>query len=203
MDGPAARAGFQKGDIILRVGDTDITSAKQFDELIAQNSIREDGRACWCVAARTRSSCRCAHARSAEIRRRRGIVHALRARVVPSVRRHARRARTDCGGVRRGSRVDRRRHAIPCSKRVTTNCVPVLVLRWRRVVPLPSRRSHACARRSKRAARHPETASVRHWRPARKKRRPNPVSAKMLGFSPIFKACSAYCPGAPFSLDRH
>ncbi|MEC5405313.1 DegQ family serine endoprotease [Paraburkholderia sp. MPAMCS5] len=32
-DGPAARVGLQKGDIILRVGDTDITSAKQFDEL--------------------------------------------------------------------------------------------------------------------------------------------------------------------------
>jgi serine protease Do len=33
VDGPAARVGLQKGDIILRVGDTDITSAKQFDEL--------------------------------------------------------------------------------------------------------------------------------------------------------------------------
>ncbi|SIT47577.1 putative periplasmic serine endoprotease DegP-like [Paraburkholderia ribeironis] len=32
-DGPAARVGLQKGDIVLRVGDTDITSAKQFDEL--------------------------------------------------------------------------------------------------------------------------------------------------------------------------
>ena len=36
VEGPAARAGFQKGDIILRVGDTDITSAKQFDA-VAQN----------------------------------------------------------------------------------------------------------------------------------------------------------------------
>jgi serine protease Do len=36
VEGPAARAGFQKGDIILRVGDTDITSAKQF-EAVAQN----------------------------------------------------------------------------------------------------------------------------------------------------------------------
>ncbi|WP_118180708.1 DegQ family serine endoprotease [Paraburkholderia phosphatilytica] len=35
VDGPAARAGLQKGDIILRVGDTDITSAKQFDEVTA------------------------------------------------------------------------------------------------------------------------------------------------------------------------
>lgn len=35
-EGPAARAGFQKGDIILRIGDTDITSAKQFDA-VAQN----------------------------------------------------------------------------------------------------------------------------------------------------------------------
>ncbi|WCM18842.1 DegQ family serine endoprotease [Paraburkholderia bryophila] len=34
-DGPAARVGLQKGDIILRVGDTDITSAKQFDDLSA------------------------------------------------------------------------------------------------------------------------------------------------------------------------
>ena len=33
VDGPAARVGLQKGDIVLRVGDTDITSAKQFDEL--------------------------------------------------------------------------------------------------------------------------------------------------------------------------
>ncbi|HKT97032.1 MAG TPA: DegQ family serine endoprotease [Paraburkholderia sp.] len=33
VDGPAARAGLQKGDIILRVGDTDITSAKQFQEV--------------------------------------------------------------------------------------------------------------------------------------------------------------------------
>jgi serine protease Do len=32
-DGQAARVGLQKGDIILRVGDTDITSAKQFDDL--------------------------------------------------------------------------------------------------------------------------------------------------------------------------
>jgi serine protease Do len=36
VEGPAARAGFQKGDIILRIGDTDITSAKQFDA-VAQN----------------------------------------------------------------------------------------------------------------------------------------------------------------------
>jgi len=36
VEGPAARAGFEKGDIILRIGDTDITSAKQFDA-VAQN----------------------------------------------------------------------------------------------------------------------------------------------------------------------
>ncbi|CAH2779342.1 MAG: HtrA protease/chaperone protein [Candidatus Burkholderia crenata] len=36
VEGPAARVGFQKGDIILRIGDTDITSAKQFDA-VAQN----------------------------------------------------------------------------------------------------------------------------------------------------------------------
>ena len=30
---PSLRVGLQKGDIILRVGDTDITSAKQFDDL--------------------------------------------------------------------------------------------------------------------------------------------------------------------------
>ncbi|MFM0009255.1 DegQ family serine endoprotease [Paraburkholderia sediminicola] len=35
VDGPAVRVGLQKGDIVLRVGDTDITSAKQFDELTA------------------------------------------------------------------------------------------------------------------------------------------------------------------------
>ncbi|MCX5543713.1 DegQ family serine endoprotease [Paraburkholderia sp. CNPSo 3076] len=35
VDGPAQRAGLQKGDIILRVGDTDITSAKQFQEVTA------------------------------------------------------------------------------------------------------------------------------------------------------------------------
>jgi serine protease Do len=33
VEGPAARVGLQKGDVILRVGDTDITSAKQFDEI--------------------------------------------------------------------------------------------------------------------------------------------------------------------------
>jgi serine protease Do len=33
VDGPAVRVGLQKGDIVLRVGDTDITSAKQFDDL--------------------------------------------------------------------------------------------------------------------------------------------------------------------------
>ncbi|KMQ80998.1 HtrA protease/chaperone protein [Candidatus Burkholderia pumila] len=36
VEGPAARAGFQKGDIVMRIGDTDITSAKQFQE-VAQN----------------------------------------------------------------------------------------------------------------------------------------------------------------------
>lgn len=35
VDGPAARAGLAKGDLILRVGDTDISSAKQFDEVTA------------------------------------------------------------------------------------------------------------------------------------------------------------------------
>ncbi|MFC0398630.1 DegQ family serine endoprotease [Paraburkholderia rhizosphaerae] len=34
IEGPAARVGLQKGDIILRLGDTDVTSAKQFDELV-------------------------------------------------------------------------------------------------------------------------------------------------------------------------
>jgi serine protease Do len=33
VEGPAARAGFQKGDIVMRIGDTDITSAKQFQEV--------------------------------------------------------------------------------------------------------------------------------------------------------------------------
>jgi serine protease Do len=36
VEGPAARAGFQKGDIVLRIGDTDITSARQF-EAVVQN----------------------------------------------------------------------------------------------------------------------------------------------------------------------
>ncbi|MCG5074612.1 DegQ family serine endoprotease [Paraburkholderia tagetis] len=36
VDGPAARAGLQKGDIILRVGDTDVTSAKQFLEVTSR-----------------------------------------------------------------------------------------------------------------------------------------------------------------------
>ncbi|CAN0619532.1 putative periplasmic serine endoprotease DegP-like [Burkholderia multivorans] len=36
VDGPAARAGLQRGDIVLRVGDTDITSAKQFADVTAQ-----------------------------------------------------------------------------------------------------------------------------------------------------------------------
>ncbi|MEK5768569.1 PDZ domain-containing protein, partial [Acinetobacter schindleri] len=36
VDGPAARAGLQRGDIVLRVGDTDITNAKQFADVTAQ-----------------------------------------------------------------------------------------------------------------------------------------------------------------------
>ena len=35
VDGPAARVGLQKGDLILRVGDTDIANAKQFDDVTA------------------------------------------------------------------------------------------------------------------------------------------------------------------------
>ncbi|WP_206952905.1 DegQ family serine endoprotease [Trinickia acidisoli] len=35
VDGPAARVGLQKGDIILRVGDTDVSSAKQFEQVTA------------------------------------------------------------------------------------------------------------------------------------------------------------------------
>ncbi|WP_341314732.1 DegQ family serine endoprotease [Paraburkholderia sp. IMGN_8] len=35
VDGPAVRVGLQKGDIVLRVGDTDITSAKQFDDVVS------------------------------------------------------------------------------------------------------------------------------------------------------------------------
>jgi serine protease Do len=33
-DGPAARAGIQKGDVILRVGETDITGVRQFDAVV-------------------------------------------------------------------------------------------------------------------------------------------------------------------------
>ncbi|VWD30746.1 peptidase [Burkholderia lata] len=36
VDGPAARAGLLRGDIVLRVGDTDITNAKQFADVTAQ-----------------------------------------------------------------------------------------------------------------------------------------------------------------------
>ncbi|EGD04886.1 serine protease MucD 1 [Burkholderia sp. TJI49] len=36
VDGPASRAGLQRGDIVLRVGDTDITSAKQFADVTSQ-----------------------------------------------------------------------------------------------------------------------------------------------------------------------
>ena len=35
VEGPAARVGLQKGDIILRIGDTDIASAKDFDQAVA------------------------------------------------------------------------------------------------------------------------------------------------------------------------
>jgi serine protease Do len=34
VEGPAARAGLQRGDIVLRIGDTDVTSAKQFDSIV-------------------------------------------------------------------------------------------------------------------------------------------------------------------------
>jgi serine protease Do len=33
-DGPAARAGIQKGDVILRVGETDITGTRQFESVV-------------------------------------------------------------------------------------------------------------------------------------------------------------------------
>ncbi|MGN6808460.1 MAG: DegQ family serine endoprotease [Trinickia sp.] len=35
VEGPAARVGLQKGDIILRIGDTDIATAKDFDQAVA------------------------------------------------------------------------------------------------------------------------------------------------------------------------
>ena len=35
VDGPSARVGLQKGDIILRVGDTDVSNAKQFEQATA------------------------------------------------------------------------------------------------------------------------------------------------------------------------
>nr|WP_238985002.1 DegQ family serine endoprotease [Candidatus Glomeribacter gigasporarum] len=34
VDGPAARAGIQRGDIVLRVGDTDIRNARQFESIV-------------------------------------------------------------------------------------------------------------------------------------------------------------------------
>ncbi|WP_323118601.1 DegQ family serine endoprotease [Burkholderia alba] len=36
VDGPALRAGLQRGDIVLRVGDTDIANAKQFVDVTSQ-----------------------------------------------------------------------------------------------------------------------------------------------------------------------
>ena len=36
VEGPAARAGLQRGDVVMRVGDTDITSAKQFDAVTSK-----------------------------------------------------------------------------------------------------------------------------------------------------------------------
>lgn len=36
VDGPASRAGLQRGDIVLRVGDVDITSAKQFVDVTSK-----------------------------------------------------------------------------------------------------------------------------------------------------------------------
>jgi serine protease Do len=35
VEGPAARVGLQKGDIILRIGDTDVASTKDFDHAVA------------------------------------------------------------------------------------------------------------------------------------------------------------------------
>ena len=34
VEGPAQRAGLQKGDVILRLGDTDIVSAAQFEAMV-------------------------------------------------------------------------------------------------------------------------------------------------------------------------
>ncbi|WP_338862796.1 DegQ family serine endoprotease [Mycetohabitans rhizoxinica] len=36
VHGPAARAGLQRGDIILRIGDTDVANTKQFESLVQQ-----------------------------------------------------------------------------------------------------------------------------------------------------------------------
>jgi serine protease Do len=35
VEGPAARVGLQKGDVILRIGDTDITNTKDFERAVA------------------------------------------------------------------------------------------------------------------------------------------------------------------------
>ena len=81
-----------------------------------------------------------------------GIVHALRARVLPPVRRHARRARADRGASSAWHRVDRHRHAIRRSRRATTSACRCWSLRRRRAVPLPSRRPRVRAALEARAA---------------------------------------------------
>ena len=97
VDGPAARAGLQRGDIVLRVGDTDITNAKQFADVTAQL----DPQKAVAVLVRRGDNTQFARAAAPEVTRRcscfygRGWCHQ---------RRHARR--TGAGGAEFGVAVD-------------------------------------------------------------------------------------------------
>ncbi|SIT47573.1 hypothetical protein BN2475_770011 [Paraburkholderia ribeironis] len=170
--------------------------------------------------ARTRNSCR-----SARVARRNdhhGAAHALRASVVPPVRRHARRARAVAGRVRRAGRGGRRRPRSVAGSTVQRTGAGS-GLRRCRAVPLSSRRrvragraGRTCGRGILRLSGGSHGVQTRviptglHAFPEpsfppelRKMRRAIAFSAKIDRFFTYLQGVLRYCPSAPFLLDRH
>ena len=48
---------MREGDVILSLDNTEVTSAKQFETLVAKVDKAQAGDACWCGAARASTSC--------------------------------------------------------------------------------------------------------------------------------------------------